>query len=75
MSMADIMYIVFFFLLRPGEYTSTTNDNAAFTLDDVYLYILVKEKSPWLRLQTLNEKQLLPVLFILRLKITSKKEI
>ena len=45
MSMADIICIAFFFLLRPGEYTGTTSDDAAFTLDDVYLY-LGKRKLP-----------------------------
>ena len=37
MSMVDIMCIAIFFLLRPSEYTGTTNDDAAFTLDNVYL--------------------------------------
>ena len=36
--MADMICIAFFFLLRPGEYTGTTTDDAAFTLNDVYLY-------------------------------------
>ena len=30
--------IAFFFLLRPGEYTGTVNDEAAFSLNDVRLY-------------------------------------
>ena len=38
-SLADIICIAFFFLLRPGEYTGTTTDNTAFTLNDVYLYL------------------------------------
>ena len=38
MTMADMICIAFFFLLRPGEYTGTTTDDAAFTLNDVYLY-------------------------------------
>ena len=39
MSMADMVCIAFFFLLRPGEYTGITTDNQAFTLNDVYLYL------------------------------------
>ena len=39
MSMADIICIAFFFLLRPGVYTGTTNNDATFTLDNVYLYL------------------------------------
>ena len=31
--------IAFYFLLRPGEYTGTTNDDAAFRLDDVSLFL------------------------------------
>jgi hypothetical protein len=36
---ADMINIAFFFLLRPGEYTGTTNDDTLFRLQDVYLYI------------------------------------
>ena len=36
-AIADMICIAFFYLLRPGEYTGTTNDDAAFTLDDVRL--------------------------------------
>ena len=36
---ADMVCIAFFFLLRPGEYTGTTNDDAAFRLDDVSLFL------------------------------------
>ena len=39
MSLAAIIYIAFFFLLSPGEYTGTTSDDTAFTLNDVYLYL------------------------------------
>ena len=39
MTMADMICVAFFFLLRPGEYTGTTSDDAAFTLNDVYLYL------------------------------------
>ena len=34
---ADITCLAFFFLLRPGEYTGTTSDEAAFSLDDIHL--------------------------------------
>ena len=36
---ADMICLAFFFLLRPGEYTGTTNDDAAFTLSDVRLHL------------------------------------
>jgi hypothetical protein len=39
MSIADMMCIAFFFLLRPGEYTGTTSDDTPFRLQDVVLYI------------------------------------
>ena len=39
MSLANIIYIAFFFLLHPGEYSGTTTDNQAFTLNDIYLYL------------------------------------
>ena len=39
MSLADIICIAFFFLLRPGEYSGTTSDKTTFTLNDVYLYL------------------------------------
>ena len=38
-ALADMICIAFYFLLRPGEYTGTTNDDAAFTLADVRLFI------------------------------------
>jgi hypothetical protein len=36
---ADLITIAFFYLLRPGEYTRTTSDDAAFRIEDVALYI------------------------------------
>ena len=36
---AQMITLAFFFLLRPGEYTSTTSDTTSFTLDDVQLFI------------------------------------
>ena len=36
---ADMIYLTFFLLLRPGRYTRTTNDDAAFTLSNVWLHI------------------------------------
>jgi hypothetical protein len=39
MDIADMITIAFFFLLRPGEYTGTLSDDAAFKLQDVVLYI------------------------------------
>ena len=38
-AIADMACLAFFYLLRPGEYTGTTNDDAAFTLNDIHLYI------------------------------------
>jgi hypothetical protein len=39
MAVADMIFIAFFFLLQPGEYTGTISDDAAFRLQDVGLYI------------------------------------
>jgi hypothetical protein len=39
LAIADMIVIAFFFLLRPGEYTGTTSDDAPFRLEDVHLYI------------------------------------
>jgi hypothetical protein len=39
MAIADMITIAFFFILRPGEYTGTLSDDAAFKLQDVELYI------------------------------------
>jgi hypothetical protein len=39
MSIADMICIAFFFLLRPGEYTGTTSDDTPFRIQDVGLYI------------------------------------
>jgi len=38
-AIADLTVIAFCFLLRPGECTGTTTDDAAFTLDDVTLHL------------------------------------
>jgi len=37
-AIARLICIAFYFLLRPGEYTGTTTDDQAFSLDDVHLY-------------------------------------
>jgi hypothetical protein len=39
MAIADMITIDFFLLLRPGDYTGTLSDNAAFKMQDVGLYI------------------------------------
>ena len=36
---ADTICIAFFFLLRPGEYTGTSDDDTAFRLSDIRLFI------------------------------------
>ena len=38
-ALADMICLAFFFLLRPGEYTGTTNDDAAFSMADVRLFL------------------------------------
>lgn len=38
-ALADIITIAFYFLLRPGEYTGTTSDDAPFRLNDITLYL------------------------------------
>jgi hypothetical protein len=38
MAIADMIAIAFFFLLRPGEYTGTTSDDAPFRLRDIQFY-------------------------------------
>jgi hypothetical protein len=38
-AIADMITIAFFFLLRPGEYTSTVSDDSAFKMQDIGLYI------------------------------------
>jgi hypothetical protein len=38
-AVADMIVIAFYYLLRPGEYTGTTTDNAPFRLQDVQLFI------------------------------------
>jgi hypothetical protein len=37
MAIADMITIAFFFLFRPGEYTGTLSDDAAFKMQDVGL--------------------------------------
>jgi hypothetical protein len=39
LAVTDMIVIACFFLLRPCEYTGTTNDDAPFRLEDVHLYI------------------------------------
>jgi len=41
----NMMCMAFFFLLRPGEYTGTTTDDQAFSLDDVTLFLGSRELS------------------------------
>ena len=36
-AIADMICIAFYFLLRPGEYTGTTSDDTAFSLNDIHL--------------------------------------
>jgi hypothetical protein len=38
-AIADLVTIAFYFLLRPGEYTGTTSDDAAFRLADIGLHV------------------------------------
>jgi hypothetical protein len=38
-TVVDVMCIVFFLLLRPGEYTCTISDDTAFKLQDVHMYV------------------------------------
>ena len=53
-ALADVACMAFFFLLRPGEYTGTTNDGAAFALDDVCLFLGNKQLD--LKTATLHTK-------------------
>jgi hypothetical protein len=39
LAIADMITIAFFYFLRPGEYTGTTSDDAAFRVEDIALYI------------------------------------
>ena len=39
LAIANLMCIAFFFCLRPGEYTGTTTDNQAFSLDNIKLIV------------------------------------
>jgi hypothetical protein len=38
-AVADMIILAFFFLLRPGEYTGTTNDDTPFRLQDIQLFV------------------------------------
>jgi hypothetical protein len=38
-AIADLITITFYFLLRPGEYTGTASDDAAFRLEDIELHV------------------------------------
>ena len=38
-AIADMIVVAFFFLLRPGEYTGTTNDDTPFRLQDIQLFL------------------------------------
>jgi hypothetical protein len=38
-AITDMTTIAFFYLLRPGEYTGTTNDGASFRLCDLQLWV------------------------------------
>jgi hypothetical protein len=38
-AIADMTTITLFYILRPGEYTGTTNDGAAFRLCDLQLWV------------------------------------
>jgi hypothetical protein len=38
-AIVDMITIALFYLLRPGVYTGTTPDDAAFCIEDVALYI------------------------------------
>ena len=38
-AVADMIILLFFFILRPGEYTGTSNDDTPFRLTDVQLFL------------------------------------
>ncbi|MHA7856432.1 hypothetical protein [Marinobacter shengliensis] len=40
LTITDMIIIEFFFLLRPGEYTGTANDDTPFCLQDVQLFVI-----------------------------------
>jgi hypothetical protein len=65
---ADMMWIAFFFLLRPGEYTRPSEDTHPFRMGDVHLWI---NQQP-LDYQTATEAQFLAVNFI-GLEFTTQK--
>jgi hypothetical protein len=39
MAIADMIFVAFFSLLRPGDYTGTLFDDAAFKIEGVSLYV------------------------------------
>jgi hypothetical protein len=39
MAIGGMIVVAFFFLLSPGEYTSTLSDDTAFNIEDVSLYV------------------------------------
>jgi hypothetical protein len=41
MDIANMIVVAFFFLLRPGDYTGTLADDAAFKIEDVSLYVQI----------------------------------
>lgn len=58
-AIADMICLAFFFLLRPGEYTSASADSAPFTLHDVQLFVGLTR----LNLQTAPDAELLSATF------------
>ena len=44
-AVANMICIAFYFCLRPGEYTGTTTDDQAFSLNDITLYLLNRRLS------------------------------
>lgn len=65
---ADMMWLAFFFLLRPGEYTSTTKRSHPFCIRDVGLWI---NKAP-LQYLTASVDDLLAVTFVSLTFVTQK---
>ena len=68
MATADMITIAFFFLLRPGEYTSTPSDSKPFRLKDVQLRIGTRH----LNLATATDAQILNATFA-TLEFTTQK--
>ena len=57
--LADMIGLAFFFLLRPGEYTHSSQDSVPFELKDVQLF----QGTPRLNLNTATDAQLLAASF------------